>query len=88
MPRDDALHYLPGMTTNVEFGFIAAAKHKRTLIGAPPGTKKMSYLYEVAKIPGGIAHHMNPTLPYQPNPIPTFTDLRKILTAAVKLAQS
>lgn len=47
VPRD--LETMPAYTTNVEFGFIAALRPERFVLGFPPDAPKTRYLATIAK---------------------------------------
>jgi hypothetical protein len=46
IPRE--LEHMPGFTTNVEFGFVAALAPERLVLGAPVDADKMRYLRALA----------------------------------------
>ncbi len=65
---------MPGLTTNVEFGFWIATSPERVLYGRPSWAQKVSYLDLLYRErTGSFQDHE-----------PVFDDLRKLLMAVVK----
>jgi len=57
VPRN--LETMPGFTTNVEFGFMAAAVPDRVVLGFPEGTPKTRYLQFIAEHPTEFSGRLN-----------------------------
>jgi hypothetical protein len=77
IPRD--LTWLPGFTTNVEFGFWVARRPERVICGWPSGAPKTSYLDKLIElmVAPHIRHRIGP-----------YFRLEEVLHHAVMLANS
>lgn len=64
---------LPGLTTNIEIGWIAALYPRKTVIGLPPEAQHVGYIRQLAQ------ERSNPA-------IPVFETLEKTVEKAIQLS--
>lgn len=87
VPRD--LETMPAMTTNVEFGILAARFPQRTVLGFPTGAPKTRYLASIAKRQAEFtkAFQTSSDSPdYLNDPIPVLHTLKESLEMAMETA--
>lgn len=82
VPRE--LQHMPGFTTNVEFGVMAALRPERTVLGAPLNTPKIRYLHFMSKHAQRLTAAFNTG--WTAEEIPHATSLRSAIVLARQVA--